>query len=705
LTKAARPRAARCRIGIDVGGTFTDFILVRADGSLVLDKSPTTPADQSEGVMNGLAALALREERPLGTFLASVETIVHGTTAADNTMITQSGAVTGLLTTEGHRDEIELRRGFKEDIWDPAQEPPFAICPRRRRIGIRERLDFNGNVVVPLDESAVRSGIARLKKQGVESLAVVFLFAFVNSAHEKRVAEIVRQEWPEVVLSLSHEVMPSAPEFERTSTTLVNAYVAPKIRRYVDHLATRLEESGFRGRLLLMQSNGGIMTPDYVSRRAIAVLGSGPTGGVMGACHVASQVGVRSFVAGDMGGTSYDVCLVRNGAAEVRSGWNWQHRYLIGLPMVDVESIGAGGGSIASVEAGALKVGPQSAGSEPGPICYGRGGRAPTVTDANLVLGYLDPDTFCGGAFPLRRDGVDEAILEAVGRPLGLTLAEAAHGIFRVVNASMANAIRRVSAKRGVDPRELVLVAYGGNGPIHAPMQAEELGIHEILVPRAAPAFSALGLLLTDPLLDELRSYIVPSKQIDVARLNALLDDMEEKATAALAAKDSRKGSSKGSGKGSGKIRVNRFAQLCYPGQTFEMAVPLASRNGRVTTKDVAATIDRFHSLHEALHTYASRTEEPILRGLRLQAVGSAPKPVLPRAARAGRPSSIARKGERRAYFDGRFTVVPVYEGALLAAGHQIKGPAIIEETFTTVVVHPAHRVAIDALGNYRIRL
>jgi len=681
------------RIGIDVGGTFTDFILVRRDGSLVLDKSPTTPADQSTGVMNGLGQLAEREERALPDFLADVDTIVHGTTTADNTMITQSGAVTGLLTTEGHRDEIELRRGFKEDIWDPAQSPPFAICPRRRRIGIRERLDFTGDVVTALDEAAVRAGIARLKKQGVESLAVVFLFAFVNPAHEKRVAEIVAEEWPEVTLSLSHEVMPSAPEFERTSTTLVNAYVAPKIRRYVGQLAARLEQSGFGGRLLLMQSNGGIMTPDYVARRAIAVLGSGPTGGVMGACHVAKAVGVESFVAGDMGGTSYDVCLVRGGKAEVRSGWNWQHRYLIGLPMVDVESIGAGGGSIASVEAGALKVGPQSAGSEPGPICYGRGGRQPTVTDANLVLGYLDPDSFCGGAFPLRRDGVDEAILAAVGKPLGLSLARAAHGIFRVVNASMANAIRRVSAKRGVDPRELVLVAYGGNGPIHAPMQAEELGIGEILVPRAAPAFSALGLLLTDPLLDELRSYIVPSKQIEVTRLNALLDDMEKKAATALTAK------------GSSRVTIHRFAQLCYPGQTFEMAVPLAAKNGRVTAKHVAATIDRFHAMHEELHTYASRSEEPILRGLRIQAVGATRKPVVPKAPRARGRASAARKGSRRAYFEGRFGTVPVYDGSLLHCGHEIKGPAIVEETFTTVVVHPGHRAEIDALGNYRIEL
>ena len=682
------------RIGVDVGGTFTDFILVRPDGALVLDKSPTTLPDQSGGVMNGLEQLAAREGRPLPDFLARVDVIVHGTTTADNTMITQTGAVTGLLTTEGHRDEIELRRGFKEDIWDPALPPPFPICPRRRRIGIRERLDYQGEVVLPLDEEAVRAGIRRLRKQNVESLAIVFLFSFVNPAHERRVREIVREEWPEVAISLSHEVMPSAPEFERTSTTLVNAYVGPKIRTYVGHLEERLRAEGFAGQLLLMQSNGGVMTPEYVAFRAVSVLGSGPTGGVMGAAHVSGAAGVKDFVAGDMGGTSYDVCLVRGGAPTVRSGWNWHHRYLIGLPMVDVESVGAGGGSIASVEAGALKVGPRSAGSFPGPICYGRGGTEPTVTDANLVLGYLDPETFCGGSFRLSREGVDDAIRRAIGEPLGLSLAEAAHGIFRVVNASMANAIRRVSAKRGVDPRELTLVAYGGNGPVHAGMQAEELGIRDVLIPKTAPAFSALGLLLTEPVVDEMRAYITPTATADVGRVNELFAEMESKAAGALA----RQGTGR-------RVKLNRFAMLCYPGQTFEMAVPAISGNGRFTKQDLARTVERFHDLHEELHTYASREEEPILRGLRLQAVGVSRKPKVPGVGRSSRTVRSALKAKRKAWFAGKYTAVPVYDGPSLRAGHRVKGPAIIEEPFTTIVVYPGHEAALDPRGNYRISL
>ncbi|MET0152522.1 MAG: hydantoinase/oxoprolinase family protein, partial [Candidatus Binatia bacterium] len=386
-------------------------------------------------------------------------------------------------------------------------------------------------------------------------------------------------------------------------------------------------------------------------------------------------------------------CLVRAGAPEMSSGWNWRHRYLVGLSMVDVESIGAGGGSIAGVEAGALRVGPQSAGSEPGPICYGRGGTQPTVTDADLVLGYLDPGSFRGTSLPLRREGVDEAILRAVGRPLELSLEEAAHGIFRLANASMADAIRRVSARRGVDLRDLVLVAYGGSAPIHAPMQAEELGLHEILVPRAAPVLSALGLLLADPLTDELRSYIAPAKQIALERINALFDEMEAKAADALARE------------GTVPREIDRFAQLRYPGQPFELTVPVAARNGRISAAEIEATIERFHEIHREIHGDALRDEEPILQGLRMRAVGLSRKPELPRVPRARGPASAARKEKRRAYFDGGYAAVPVYDGSALRAGHKIKGPAIVEEPFTTVVVHPGHRAEIDAWGNYRIAL
>jgi len=681
------------RIGIDVGGTFTDFVLVRPDGTLRLSKSPTTPRDQSQGVLAGIEQLARGEQLSLGELLEDTSVVVHGTTTADNTLIEMSGAVTGLITTGGHRDEIELRRGFKEDIWDPALPPPPPIAQRRRRIGVPERLGYEGDVLVPLDEEAVRAALRRLKKLGLESLAVVFMFSFINPGHERRVREIAAEECPGVSISLSHEVMPSAPEFERTSTTLVNAYVAPKIERYLGRLVERLGDAGYRHELLVMQSNGGIMTPEYIVRRPVTVLSSGPTGGVIAACAVATRSKVEDFVCADMGGTSYDVCLIRGGQPEIKAGWNWHHRYLVGLPMVDVQSIGAGGGSIASVVAGSLQVGPRSAGAEPGPICYDRGGTEPTVTDANLVLGYLNPDDFCGGTMRLRREGVVEAIADQVGRPLGLDAIEAAHGIYRLVNANMANAIRRISAQRGVDPRGLTMVVYGGNGPVHATAQAEELGVETVLVPKTSPAFSALGLLLSDNVIDEMRAYITPMGRAEVARISELFEQMEQAARAVLAA---RQGARR-------RVELRLFANLCYPGQTFDIAVPILSRDGRLSQRDLMATVERFHQIHEELHTYASRDEEPILRSLRLTAVGVTDKPAIPTLGRLSqRP---ARKGRRKAFFGGRFVVAPIYDGVRLRAGQRIRGPAIIEEPFTTIVLHPRQEAALDRHGNYRIQL
>jgi N-methylhydantoinase A len=681
------------RIGVDVGGTFTDLVLVH-DGTLALDKHATTPRDQSEGVLGGIRQLAEQRGLPLAELLARTDLVVHGTTTADNTMIEMSGATTGLVTSEGHRDEIEIRRGFKENIWDPAFPPPPPICPRRQRYGVPERLDHEGNVVVPLDEDAVRRACRRMRKQGVQSLAVVLLFSFVNSAHERRVREIAREELPDVMISLSHEVMPAAPEFERTSTTLVNAYVGPTIERYLSRLDARLREAGFTGELLVMQSNGGVMPGGYVAERAVGVMGSGPAGGVMGATAVAGAAGIGDFISVDMGGTSYDVSLVRGGEPEVKAGWNWHHRYLVGLPMVDVQTVGAGGGSIARVEAGALKVGPQSAGSEPGPVCYGRGGLEPTVTDANVVLGYLNPDAFCGRTMRLDAEGAATAIRERVAKPLGLSLVEAADGIFRLVNANMANAVRKASAQKGIDPRPLTLVVYGGNGPVHAGMQAAELGIRRIFVPKLSPAFSALGLLLTDHVVDEMRSYVTPVSTVDTGRVTALFSEMEADAARALQGSVARR---------KRRVRYERMAALCYPGQTFDMAVPMPARSGPVTAKAIADVVERFHRQHESLHTYASRDQEPILRGLRVKAVAVEEKPALPRLSRKARGNP--RVGARKAFFRGRYVSTPVYDGPRLAPGQTILGPAIVEEPFTTIVVYPNQRATVDPWGNYSITL
>jgi N-methylhydantoinase A len=688
-----QPDPAGYRVGVDVGGTFTDLICVTPDGEVLLDKTPTTPADQSLGVMNGIGLLAARTGLRPADFCARIEALVHGTTTADNTMIEMNGAATGLLVTRGHRDEIEMRRVHKEEIWDPSYPAPPPIAKRRARIPIAERVDFEGRVVLALDEDAVRKGVQRLKRLGCTSIAVMFMHSFTNPDHELRARELVLEEFPDVEhISLSHEVMPRAPEFERTSTTLVNAYVAPTIANYTRHLTDELRAAGYAGQMLIMQSTGGVMPPDYVARKAVSLLGSGPTGGVMGAAVAAGRSGVRDFVAVDMGGTSYDVCLVRGAKPEIKTDWNWRYRYYIGLPMVDVQSVGAGGGSIASVRQGALLVGPESAGAQPGPACYGRGGNRATVTDADAVLGYLPVDGFAGGRMTLDVEAARAAITRDVGEPLGLDVVEAAWSMARIVNANMANAVRRVLSTHGADPRPLAMIAYGGNGPVHAWAQAVELGIRRILVPKSAPAFSALGLLVADYLIDLQRAYVVPLSQVDVARVRTLMTEMLDEADKEL----------EPANLGEGHVQTHLYAQMCYPGQNFDMSVPVPEG----PSLDDSGLLDlagRFHEQHKADRGFSFPNQQPLLRGARLVATGTTPKPDALAPTGTVADPSHARKGSRPVYFGASFVDSPVYDGAALGPGATVEGPALIEEPFTVVVLAPGNVARLDTHGNYDI--
>ncbi|HEV3352189.1 MAG TPA: hydantoinase/oxoprolinase family protein [Acidimicrobiales bacterium] len=681
------------RVGIDVGGTFTDLICVTPEGHVVLDKTPTTPEDQSVGVMTGVGQLAQAQGLDTEAFCARLDSLVHGTTTADNTMIEMDGAPTGLLVTEGHRDEIELRRVHKEEIWDPSYPAPPPIARRRARIPIPERVDFEGNVVLALDEDAVRKGVQRLKQLGCTSIAVTFLHSFTNPAHEVRARELILEEFPDVEhVSLSHEVMPRAPEFERTSTTLVNAYVAPRIAAYTSRLTDKLRAAGYTNEMLIMQSTGGVMPPGYVARLAVTLLGSGPTGGVMGASVAAQRSGIRDFVAVDMGGTSYDVCLVRGGQPEIKTDWNWRYRYYIGLPMVDVQSVGAGGGSIAHVRQGALLVGPDSAGSQPGPSCYGRGGIHATVTDADAVLGYLPAQNFAGGRMTLDVDAARDAIKRDVADPLGIDVIEAAWGIERIVNANMANAVRKVLSTHGADPRDLAMIAYGGNGPVHAWAQAPELGIGRILVPKAAPAFSALGLLVADYLVDLVRAYVVPLSQVDVKRVTTLMSELLDEATKELEPANLEPG----------QVSTDLYAQMCYPGQNFDMSVPVPEGTD-LTDAGLLDLAGRFHAQHAADRGFSFPAQQPLLRGVRLVAKGFTPKP-----GRLAEPGDVgdpeqARKGTRPVHFGHDFVDTPIYDGPALGPGAAITGPALVEEPFTVVVVAPGSSLTLDEHGSYDI--
>src|SRR5262245_28273880 len=679
------------RVGVDVGGTFTDLICVTPEGEVVLDKTPTTLDDQSHGVMNGLEQLAGRFDLSLADFCGQLDILVHGTTTADNTMIEMNGADAGLLVTEGHRDEIELRRCHKEEIWDPNYPGPEPIARRRARIPIPERVNFEGEVLKPLDEGAVRRGVQRLQKLGVRSIAVMYLFSFVNPEHERRTREIVLEEFPDVEhVSLSHEVLPRGPEFERVSTTLVNAYVAPRIARYTGHLQEELRRAGYGGPLLIMQSTGGVMPPEYVARRAVTLLASGPTGGVMGATLASERADLGDFVAVDMGGTSFDICLVRDARPQIKTDWNWRYRYYIGLPMVDVQSVGAGGGSIARVRQGALLVGPESAGSTPGPVCYGRGGERPTVTDADAVLGYLPADGFAGGRMHLDVPAAAAAIEREIAEELGVDLTDAAWGVQRIVNANMANATRQVLAGHGADPRRLSLIAYGGNGAVHAWPVARELGIDRVLVPKPAPAFSALGVLVADYVVDLLRSYVTPLSQVDLGRLRSMMSELGEEAAKEL----------EPAGLDASSTETLLAAQMCYPGQNFDMSVPVPEG----TALDEAGLLDlaeRFHDQHEAERGFCFRSQQPVLRGVRVIARGRTHKP--DHFAELGTvvDAEQTRKADRRAFWGNDWIDTPVYDGGRLAPGAEVSGPALIEEPFTVVVLPPDATARLDNLGNY----
>ncbi len=693
-SNAANEAGAKYRLGVDVGGTFTDLICVLPSGEVVLDKTPSTLDDQSSGVMQGIAQLAQRFGCSTEAFCSQLDIVVHGTTTGDNTMIEMNGAATGLLVTEGHRDEIELRRCHKEAIWDPSAPGPQLIARRRNRIPIPQRHSYEGEELLALDEPAVRAGVRRLHQLGVRSIAVMYLFSFVDPSHELRTREIILEEFPDVEsITLSHEVMPRGPEFERVSTTLVNAYLAPTLARYIGNLQDKLRASGFGGPLLIMQSTGGVMPPDYVARRAVSVLASGPTGGVMGATVAATQAGIEDFVAVDMGGTSYDLCLVRHGRPEIKTDWNWRYRYYIGMPMVDVQSVGAGGGSIARVRQGALLVGPESAGSNPGPVCYGRGGTLPTVTDADVVLGYLPTTGFAGGRMHLDVDEARAALQREIADPLGIDVIAAAWGVERIVNANMANATRKVLAGHGADPRDLALIAYGGNGPVHAWAIAPELDITRILVPKAAPAFSALGVLVADYVVDVVRAYVSPLSQVDVARMKSLLQKLLDEAGQELDP----------AGLGPDAVSRELFAQMCYPGQNFDMSVPMPEGTaiGDATLLDLA---DRFHQQHERDRGFSFTSQQPLLRGVRVVAHGATPKPE--RFAELGteRDSAEAVTGERNAYFDEGFVVTPTFDGARLGPGATIVGPGLIEEPFTVIVVPPTMTAILDERGNYELR-
>jgi N-methylhydantoinase A len=671
------------RIGIDVGGTFTDLVAVDAAGRVTLAKAPSTPADQSLGVMDGLERLAAALGVELDALLRETERIVHGTTVATNALLERKGARVGLLTTAGHRDVLEMREGLKDDRYDLRQPPPEPLVPRQRRLGVRERMRADGRVETPLDPDSLAATIAELAHAEVEAIAVCYLHAWRDDRHERATAEAVRAAVPTIYLSLSSAVFPQIKEYERVCTTVVNAYVGPALERYLGRLEARLVEAGYRGPVLIIQSHGGVATiADSVRLAAGGVL-SGPAGGVAGSRHAARLIGQPDLILFDMGGTSTDISLVVDGAAQIASDRRLAGQR-VALQALDITSIGAGGGSIARVDAGGvLHVGPESAGADPGPACYGRGGTAATVTDANLVLGLLDPDAFLGGRARLDR-GATETAIDRVAGALGVERMAAAEGIRRVIDARMAEGIRLVSVRRGVDPRRFAILAFGGAAGLHVTAIARQLGLGRVVVPRLAAVLSAWGMLTSDLRYEVARSHVGDASQLDAAALRALYDELEAEGRRrlAVAAFD-------------GPVQVHRAADMRYGEQIFEVTVALDGIDWAAPDllEQLAAA---FHRRHEELYTYAMPDQEAVLVNARVAVIGALPDPPGEPPLPAGTPAPP--RARRRVYL-GAWREVRVFDFDALAPGQAIDGPAVIEAATTTVLLRPGDQAQVNEIG------
>lgn len=677
------------RVGVDVGGTFTDFLVMDDEGNAEIYKTSTTPSDPSIGFFRGLAKAAAARGVTLDAFLGEIRTIVHGTTITTNAVLTGEGAVTGFVTTRGFRDVLNMRRGLKERQFEKYPAPP-PLVPRRRIAAVTERVSVDGEVLVPLAEDEVREAARAFRAEGVEAIAVSFLWSFRHPDHERRAREILAEELPGAYVSLSTEVLPQIRVYERHSTTVLNAYVGPVLTRYLERLQAELAARRFRGTLLIMQSNGGVMSPELARRFAVNTLLSGPAGAPMAGVFYGGTHGLRNVITVDMGGTSFDVALVKDAEPAVTTeGLIGEHR--IASPILDIHTIGAGGGSIAWVDAGGLlNVGPKSAGAEPGPACYGRGGTRPTVTDAQFVLGYLDPALFEEGEIRFDAEAARAAIAREVAEPLGLSLAEAADGIYQVVNNNMAAALGVVSVRRGYDPREFVLVVAGGAGPIHAAAIARELEMPLILIPRESSVFCAAGMLISDLKHDYVRTYARELEQVDVGEVAALYEEMTADARRTLAEE----------GVPEGAQAIGYSADLRYVGQFNEVEVPLPG-GGPPARGDLERVAAAFHERHDALYGYSMPGAPTELINLRVTARGHTDKPRSERVPLGSADAQAARIGTRAAWFGGAWIEVPVYGGLLLTHGNRVPGPAIVVQPTTTIVVPPDFDLVCDEFNNY----
>lgn len=691
------------RVSADIGGTFTDIVLLSPDGRVRTKKVSSSVDNYARAIADGLVA-ALREAEAEG---ADVAEVLHATTVGSNAILELAGAKTGLITTRGFRDVLEIRTLRMPRLYDLAWQKPPPLVERALRLEVTERIAANGDIVVPLAESEVAAATDRLLAEGVEAIAVSFLHSYANPAHELAAGRIIRERAPHVTLCLSSEILPEIREYERTSTTVINAYVRPIIERYLERLQSDLRRIGISAPLLLMQSNGGLTTAEVASKLPMHVIESGPAAGVVGAQAVARRLGIDRVITFDMGGTTAKASLVEEGEVTraeeyaVGAGIMIGSRLLSGagyalkVPAIDLAEVGAGGGSIVWIDAGGVpRVGPRSAGAVPGPVCYAAGGTEPTITDASVILGYVNPRHLVGGAVRLDAARAARVFEEKVARPLGLSLERAAYGAHQIVASNMIRAIRAVSSERGRDPRRFTLFAFGGNGGIFAAAMARTLGIGRVIVPPAAGVFSSLGLLYSEVEYHFSRTHRGLTTELDPESVDAAFRRLEAEALSNLE-RDGYSGE---------RVEIRRSAKLRYQGQSYELPAPV--RGGRITAAAIAEMAEAFAVEHERTYGHRAGKEEPVeLMNIQVTGRGLSDRPRVPDRLRFENLELPATGSLRRAYFgpDAGWLEVPVL--ARDSLGGSREGPLIIEEYDSTTVVSPGTRASLDPFGNVRIEI
>jgi N-methylhydantoinase A len=681
------------KIGIDVGGTFTDFLLTLDDGSSKIYKVLSTPQDPSIGTLNGLMEMASHQNSSLEEFLGRVSVIVHGTTVTTNAVLTYSGAKTALLTTKGLRDTLEMRRGIRERQYDNRYPNAEPLVERYLRIPIEERIDHKGDVVIPLNRADVENAVDFMIDEGVEAVAVCFMNAFANNQHEEDVCGIIQHKIQEAYLTVSNRLLPAIRFYDRVSTTVLNSYVGPTLKHYLCALISKLQQAKYEGILLIMQSNGGVISPEMAIERAAVTLLSGPAGGPVAGVEYAAVQGCDDCITVDMGGTSFDASMVKDKTPMVTTSGEI-NRLKLALPMLNVVTIGAGGGSIGWIdEGGLLKMGPQSAGADPGPACYDLGGELPTCTDADLVLGYLDRDFFAGGRIPLKLNKSRDVIEAHIAGSLKLELEEAAAGMYSVINVNMAAAVREVSVKQGFDPRDFPLVIAGGAGPNHACMIALELEIPVMIIPRESSIFCAAGMLMSDLKHDFVSTYVTEIDAADTTAFKNDFDDMKAQGIELLTSE----------GIPENRIEFIFSLDLRYVKQYHEVNIQITF--DEIQRADFGSISKRYHKKHNKLFGYSLEEEQtPVeLINLRIVCIGRTEKPELQLEAYDGTDPSRAFKKMRKSFLplQKQFEEINVFDGAQLRFGNKVIGPAIIEQVNTTTFVTPEYNLLVDKYGSY----